>query len=193
MNYLYYRDGYYYYNRRVPLDLRHIDSRPYIRLALKTDSKRDALELLGTINNNVEDYWVVLINASQTHNQLLWKEYIWDKRLARFTLNRQPHQRPTPFTVQLDISRTRQSDPSSNPVRLSECLEKYWRFEKPKTFNKSANQIRKWKNPRKLALNNLIDCLGDKVLVDLTREDMLVFRVVDGSRHQRRSDRYNSE
>ena len=66
--------------------------------------------------------------------------------------------------------------PAPDALLLSRCLDKYWRFEKPKTLNKSANQIRKWENPRKLAIKNLITCIGDKPLADITREDMLSFR-----------------
>lgn len=43
-------------------------------------------------------------------------------------------------------------------------------------MNKSANQVRKWKNPRKAAIANFVQLIGDKQLQDVTRDDVLRFR-----------------
>lgn len=59
---------------------------------------------------------------------------------------------------------------------LSKALEAYWGLAKDKTFGKDADQLRKWKNPRKLAIKNLIDVIGDKSLSSVTRDDFLEFR-----------------
>lgn len=59
---------------------------------------------------------------------------------------------------------------------LSQCLEKFWDYSKPKLINKSANQIRKWKNQRTNAMRGFVDALGDKNIVDLVRADTLKYR-----------------
>ncbi|RNF33967.1 tyrosine-type recombinase/integrase [Paracoccus methylarcula] len=59
---------------------------------------------------------------------------------------------------------------------LSKALEAYWGLAKDKTFGKDADQLRKWKNPRKLAIRSLIEVIGDKPLSSITRDDLLDFR-----------------
>ncbi|WP_330696788.1 site-specific integrase [Fontisubflavum oceani] len=61
-------------------------------------------------------------------------------------------------------------------VKLSEALEMYCGFTKDKLRQKSPDQIRRWKNPRKKAVRNFIDLLGDKKIHNITRDDMLDFR-----------------
>lgn len=56
MNYLLCMDRRYYFNRRVPFDLKDIDGRSVIRAALRTDSKKEALQLMGIQNAQVEAY-----------------------------------------------------------------------------------------------------------------------------------------
>jgi integrase len=59
---------------------------------------------------------------------------------------------------------------------IEEALGRYWDYSKDKILNKSPNQIRKWRNPRKKAIKNFINCTGNKPINELTREDTLKFR-----------------
>ena len=52
----------------------------------------------------------------------------------------------------------------------------YFDFEKPNLLNKSEDQIRKWKNPRKKAIDNFVTVCGDKDVSEITRDDVLEFR-----------------
>ncbi|WP_342778284.1 site-specific integrase [Palleronia caenipelagi] len=61
-------------------------------------------------------------------------------------------------------------------MTLSRALELYWQFAEEDTLDKSADQVRRWRNPRIKAFRNLISVVGDRPLTDLTREDMLAFR-----------------
>lgn len=178
MNYLLHLHGRYYFNRRVPLDLQEIDPRVYVRSALKTDSKREALQLIGSQNARLESYWKYLIENNLRHHTALWRDFNRPSRLARFLVAGDvTASMPSALSVtsKASIDGITQLVPM-NSAKLSNCLEKYWRFEKPKTLNKSDNQIRKWKNPRILAIKNLISCIGDKPVATITREDMLSFR-----------------
>ncbi|UPT67640.1 MAG: hypothetical protein M0D57_02930 [Sphingobacteriales bacterium JAD_PAG50586_3] len=47
---------------------------------------------------------------------------------------------------------------------------------KNKIMNKSPNQVRKWRLPRKRAINNFIKCIGNKPITQITRDDTLKFR-----------------
>lgn len=61
-------------------------------------------------------------------------------------------------------------------LTLSQALELYWKLAKDKTFGKSDDQIRKWRNPRIKAIKNFISVIGDKALADITPDDTLDFR-----------------
>ena len=61
-------------------------------------------------------------------------------------------------------------------IKLSVALAKFWGLARDKTVHKSPDQLRKWKTPRKRAVDNLINCIGDKDITKITRDDMLKFR-----------------
>lgn len=61
-------------------------------------------------------------------------------------------------------------------LTISHALELYWTLSKDKTFGKSNDQIRKWKNPRIKAIKNFISVIGDKALADIEADDTLDFR-----------------
>lgn len=62
------------------------------------------------------------------------------------------------------------------PLAISRCLELYWNLARDKKLGKSPDQIRKWENPRKKAIGNLIQVIGNKAIQDITGDDMLDFR-----------------
>lgn len=62
------------------------------------------------------------------------------------------------------------------PLTISRCLELYWTLARDKKLGKSLDQIRKWENPRKKAIGNLIQVIGNKSIQDITGDDMLDFR-----------------
>jgi integrase len=75
-------------------------------------------------------------------------------------------------------------------LMLSAVLEKFWIYTKDRILNKSPDQVRKWENPRKKAVNNFLCLIGDKALSELTREDLIDFRawwiglIEDGGKKQ---------
>jgi integrase len=61
-------------------------------------------------------------------------------------------------------------------IKLDDLLNHYVSNAKGKTLNKSENQVRKWLNPRKLAMKTLVQVVGNKPAKDFTREDMVKYR-----------------
>nr|WP_232230447.1 tyrosine-type recombinase/integrase [Marivivens sp. JLT3646] len=61
-------------------------------------------------------------------------------------------------------------------LRLSEVLEKFWENSQDLILGKSADQVRRWKNPRKKAFANFISVVGDLPVDELTKSDFLQFR-----------------
>lgn len=61
-------------------------------------------------------------------------------------------------------------------LTVSEALEEYWRLTPDRTRGKSDDQKRRWRNPRKKAIRNFIDVVGNLALAKLKRTDFLDFR-----------------
>ena len=65
---------------------------------------------------------------------------------------------------------------SEPPITVSRALELFWTLTGDQVIGKSEDQVRRWKNPRKKAVANFIGVVGDKVLADISGDDMLDFR-----------------
>ena len=61
-------------------------------------------------------------------------------------------------------------------LTISKALELYWDLDREKILGKSADQIRRWRNPRIKAVANFVAVVGDKAIDQITRDDMLDFR-----------------
>lgn len=61
-------------------------------------------------------------------------------------------------------------------ITLSKALELYWSLARDRTLGKSEDQLRRWQNPRKKAIRNLIAVVGDKPMDELSGDDMPEFR-----------------
>ncbi|RJE79163.1 hypothetical protein [Paracoccus sp. JM45] len=59
---------------------------------------------------------------------------------------------------------------------ISRSLKLYWTLAKDRTLGKSPDLIRRWKNPRKKAIQNLVQVIGDKSIDQITGDDMPDFR-----------------
>jgi integrase len=65
---------------------------------------------------------------------------------------------------------------SSPAITIKRALDLYWDLATDLTHGKSADQIRRWENPRKKAISNFISVVGNKLIEDITADDMLDFR-----------------
>lgn len=59
---------------------------------------------------------------------------------------------------------------------MSEVWEQFCHLSRNRRLGKSADQIRKWENPFKRALNRWIAVNGDQPLIAISRDDFLSFR-----------------
>ncbi|GGE15182.1 integrase [Primorskyibacter flagellatus] len=62
------------------------------------------------------------------------------------------------------------------PIIVTRALELYWTLAADKKRGKSPDQLRRWENPRKKAVKNFVEVVGDKALPEITPDDMLDFR-----------------
>lgn len=185
------RNKIYYIVRRVPKKYKAVDDRAQVWLNLHTDSESEA-------NRKAPEVW--------EHQLAIWEaqlagdtDDIQDKidaarelASARGFKFLPAHRVATLPTVEvLDrIDAIPVKNGKLHPqdaaallggieqpsLTISQALEMYWKLAKDKTFGKSDDQIRKWRNPRIKAIKNLISVIGDKKLSDIEPDDTLDFR-----------------
>ncbi len=61
-------------------------------------------------------------------------------------------------------------------IALDELADRYFALTRTSLRSKAPDQVRKWRNPRIKAVNNLIAVIGNKSISEITRDDALMFR-----------------
>ncbi len=189
MKYLTLRNGWYIYNRRVPNCYKEFDTRQRIRIALNTKCEKVAMKQLLIVNDEVENYWKLLVKEQETHSIDKYKRLVttakqlgftyvpssklteipWEDFLSRFlSLKNHIHQKELVEVVA--------GTDDQRQLPLSEALERFWQYSKPLLITKTPNQQRIWKNPRKKAVHNFIKQVGDKNIFEITNLDMIALR-----------------
>ncbi len=187
--YLIERSGRFYFNRRIPNDYRAYDPRNAIRVALMTDSRKTALRLAMAHNERLEAYWNALVHSGDKHSDQQYKATVDRCRTLGFAYYPLPTLAQAPIEqilVRLDhIEKHKfnehytQAILGAAPVPVimqDDVLGRYWALSKETKLDKTPNQLRKWKNPRKRATRNFITWVGNKPLHELSRDDILRYR-----------------
>lgn len=192
--YLQQRGGVWYYCRRVPADLAHLDPRRFVRASTKKRDLVEATAIARRINAETEAYWQALSAGHGTGPDGAAERYQRAVGLAR-TLG--VAYRPAAELAAGDVSEivrrvelleARQMTASrpaveavlggadKPPVTMSGLFGAYEGHARDRLRGKSADQVRKWRNPRLRAVANFVDVIGDKPLAAVTRDDALDFR-----------------
>ena len=186
MTYLLKRNNHYYYNRRVPDLVRPLDPRDTVRISLHTDSKRQAWRKAVMLNDEVEAYWQSLAGG-QLHDNARFGKVVHIARQMGFAYQ------PLSVVVNLPIEQLcgrviALQDAAPHQVEavlggkespqpdLSQTLEEYWKLSKDKISGKSPDQVRKWRNQRIKAIKNFTLVVGNNLLKDITRDEIITFR-----------------
>jgi integrase len=186
---LIYRTKTWYFNRRVPVKYREYDSRKIIRTSLNTDSKTQAVKLASVENLKLEKYWESLLATGRKHSHDYYKQAIKRSEVLGFDylaadiLATGDLRQLIKRLLFVDAENLKQpiveavlGGVEMPVIKLDDALNKYLEISRDIILDKDPNQIRKWRNPRKLAIKNLINCIGNKPVNELTRSDMLKFR-----------------
>lgn len=190
MNHILKRNGRYYYNRRVPDLVRQFHQAANVRIALGTDSKDQAIQKAANLNAQIEQYWKSLLIENKEYSENEFTTLVKIAKLFEFRFI--PSTKVAGLDLEEILSRiqTLKSNPHSeihakallgtetkcDSINVSQALERFWVLAKDRSINKSKSQLRKWVNPRKKAINNFIEVIGDLPLTKLTRDDILQFR-----------------
>lgn len=188
------RGGVWYYVRRVPADLAHLDLRRFVRSSTKARDFADATTIARRINAETESYWAALSAATAPARDGVAERYERAVGLAR-TLG--VAYRPVGELAAGDVSEIvrrvellesrglTRSRPAVEAVlggadkpsiAMSGLFAAYEEHARDRLRGKSRDQVRKWINPRKRAVANFLEVIGDKGLAVITRDDALDFR-----------------
>lgn len=184
------RGNWFHFKRRIPKLYAHLYDDAVIQVSLKTDSEKIAAQRASILNNELERMWSEMARNVSSPNNATYAEAVTIARMSGFGY------RPAIEIAKQDIgtivSRIEavKTDIEHSPEKVKAvlghhdrpqltigmALDEYFEFEKPNLLNKSKDQIRKWQNPRKKAVNNFIAVCGDKEVSQITRDDILTFR-----------------
>lgn len=177
--------------RRVPKRYEAVESRKVVWISLHTDSESIARQKAPAAWAHMVEAWEAHLagdsddaerrfEAARELAQVRGFRYLAADRVA--TLPREeflervravakPNGEPDPIEAAAVLGGAK--EPS---ITVERALELYWTLAKEKTFGKSEDQIRRWKNPRKRAVANFVAVAGNKDIATITPDDMLDFR-----------------
>lgn len=196
-DYLVQRNGWYYYYRRVPQDMSVYDSRRHIKISLKTKDKSTARKRAVIQNDALEKFWRDLMIAPDvaTEQGALYKKVVQTARMHGFAyrdisdiaenasvaelVDRMLAIREGSGSDQTE-DKTLRNALTGTADKVDVTLSQAWDIFRPKSadrlIGKTEHQIRKWENPRRKALENFIEAVGDKNIAEVTRKDVLRFQ-----------------
>lgn len=186
-NYILKVGDWYRYRRRVPAEVQHLDNRKEVSFSLKTNDFQTAQIRASIYNDQMENFWKSLVYSG--HSKDLNEKYEIAVQLAQAygfaykTSEQIAASALSEITERLSVKVNNQREAEAilggldrPKILLSQCCEKYWPLITDRLVDKSKHQIRKWKNPRRAAMKNFIQVVGDIPLNDVSRRNILAFR-----------------
>ncbi len=181
----------YYLRRRVPCRFAKVEPRTTVWVSLKTDSKSIAEQKSVAVWQELLDAWELKMNGQSENAEIRFRaakdlaqargfNYLPSTSVAQLPLadllNRVEavsalDNRPDPIEASALLGAVQ-----APQITIGRALHLYWEHAADLTLDKDEEQIRRWRNPKKKAIKNLINLIGDKPISDITRYDMIEFR-----------------
>lgn len=180
-----------YLRKRVPKRFEPVEDRKFIWLSLHTDSEMVAKAKHNQIWNNMLEAWEAKLDGSNSEGEGRMKaaRELAAKRGFRFMSADKVASLPLDELVRrVEAVRMRNGTPDkleaaailggarAPRMTVSRALEAYWKIARSKTLNKSADQVRRWENPRRKAVSNFVAAMGDLDLSEITTRDLHSFK-----------------
>ena len=187
---LMWRNGVWYYRRRVPTPLLAQDRRGIVRISLKTDDRTAACLMAESVERDLEAYWASLAGYTSADARERYEAAIARARLEGFVYKPirelaaagagEIAQRMLALEGRVNQPGAVEALLGGAPapqVMLSGAMPLYQEFSKAELLGKRPDQVKRWRQARELALDNFIKVLGeDKALADVSRDDARRFR-----------------
>ncbi len=189
---IYMRANTYHLRKRVPRRFRGVEPRDIVAFSLHTDSKTIARQKADQMWGHLIEGWEAALRGDSVNGNARWEaaKAIADRRGFSFLPADQVAALPLADRVArleqvpADLSEKR-SMPIANALlggvvqpglTVRKALEEFWKITVDQTRGKTDDQVRRWENPRKKAVENFVAVVGDVELQALTRADARKFR-----------------
>lgn len=185
------RGSTFHLRKRVPVQYQDVEPRKTFYVSLSTDSETVAKRKAPAIWAQQIELWEAL-QAGDTADAE--RRYEAAQRLAKargfrfLTADKVAELPREELLTRVEAATGRDGEPDAKqaaavlggatepPITVSRALELYWTLAADKRRGKSPDQLRRWENPRKKAVKNFVDVIGDKPIGEITGDDMLDFR-----------------
>lgn len=177
--------------RRVPTKYSSVEPRKFIWVSLETDSQTVAAARAVTLWQTQIARWEAMLAGDMTEPQAKL-DAARDLAAAKgftYTPAAVLLERPVGDILhRVEAISVRKGVPSLKEaaallgtlpdpgIRISQAMDMFWQLTASDFNGKSADQIRRARNPVNKAISNLISVIGDKRIDAITRDDMLDFR-----------------
>lgn len=180
-----------YLYRRVPRRYEAVETRKFVWLSQRTDSMVEAEVKEGTAWEQLVAGWEAKLagDTSDAEQRFEAARELAAARGFRYMRADNVAKLPTDELLKrIDAIKMNNGKPDLRETAallggakepettVTRALDLYWDLAREKTFGKSADQLRKWKNPRKKAIKSFVTVVGDKSLSEISGDDMLDFR-----------------
>lgn len=195
-DYLTRRDGFWHYCRRVPDEFRGLDSRNIVKLSTKIRVADDpravrAKKVAERLNAETETFWRSLMDGQSAEAR---KRYLEARRRARsLGYDYTPASELAGRNLLEVLERVERivdiKAPMDEPLHaailggepepellLSGLFEHFEKLTAASRRDMSEDQLRRWRNPKKRAIANLQEVIGDKPINSISHSDALDFR-----------------
>jgi integrase len=181
----------FHLRRRVPRRYREVEPRETVWISLHTDSETVARSKAGRTWDQMIEAWEARLAgdtadadaryaAAEELARVRGFRYLDAGRVAKEPLDKivarvEAVSAPAGEPDRAEVAALMGTVPEPQ-ITVQKALELYWMLAREKTFGKSEDQLRRWKNPRIKAVRNFISVVGDKAIDSISRDDMLDFR-----------------
>lgn len=177
--------------KRVPTRYASVESRKAVWISLHTDSQTVALQKALTVWQHQIEAWEARLAGDTSDAESQFEaarnlagmrsfRYLTADKVARLPQNEiikrveaVPMRKGKPDKIEAAALLGTVAEP---PITVSRALELFWDLAKDRSFGKSDDQLRRWKNPRKKAVANFIEIVGNRPIAEISADDMLDFR-----------------
>ena len=183
----------YWLKRRVPKRYASVEARKEIWRSLKTDSPAAAKQKAEAVWSELIEGWEARLagRSDEAEERFAAAQDLADARGVRFLSARAVAELPIGQVLERVEAVAPAAAPDQPdkieaaallggaadvPITVSRALRLYWDMTRDEVLDKSDDQVRRWKNPRKKAVRNFIKVIGDKPISEINADDMGDFR-----------------
>jgi len=183
------KGDWYHYRRKVPQEFRAVDSRRYVKKALKTRDRAEAAARALKFDAQVVARWEALLTSQSDEPQAIHNAAKAVARAHGFqylpfdeVMNLPPDEFMERAAKLDDLGPDQPVNfqalfgPKTLEIRISQILAEFEKINKKELSGKNDDQLRVWRNPRKRAVKNWLSINPDVPLDQINQFHALDFR-----------------